>query len=156
MNRRLVRLRMALKEKELDAILISTEENRRYISGFRGSTGYLLVSQDAAVLATDFRYIEQAGRQAPDFQVERIVGGFTWLPKLASVLQVGRIGFESQHMSYSAYMGIKNDIDSVGTLLKPEMIPTTGIVRSFSSSSIIRRPRLRWQKTRSRPTSFLP
>ncbi len=47
-------------EKELDAILISAPENRRYLSGFTGSAGYLMVSKDRAVLVTDSRYTEQA------------------------------------------------------------------------------------------------
>ena len=90
MNKRLENLREALQEKELDAILISTEENRRYVSGFSGSAGYLLVSQNDAVLATDFRYVEQAGRQSPDFRVERIAGGHAWLPKLTSEMGMDR------------------------------------------------------------------
>ena len=61
MNYRLAKLREKLEEKELDAILISTAQNRRYISGFSGSAGYLVVSRDDAILATDFRYTEQAG-----------------------------------------------------------------------------------------------
>ena len=54
---------------------VSSPENRRYLSGFAGSAGYLLISRDAAVLATDFRYTEQAELQAPDFRVDRISGG---------------------------------------------------------------------------------
>ena len=52
-NDRLGRLRDALKENELDAILVSSAENRRYLSGFTGSAGYLFISPAQAVLATD-------------------------------------------------------------------------------------------------------
>ena len=53
---RLEKLRGILAEKGLDAILISQPENRRYLSGFTGSAGWLLISAERSVLATDFRY----------------------------------------------------------------------------------------------------
>ena len=131
MNKRLEKLREALQEKELDAILISTEENRRYMSGFSGSAGYLLVSQDDAVLATDFRYVEQAGRQSPDFRVERIASGLAWFPKLASELGVTRVGFESQQMTYSTHTAFQKAIEDAEGSEKPEMVSTAGIVEKL-------------------------
>ena len=65
MTHRLERLRKRLGEEGLDAILISQGENRRYLSGFTGSAGFILISQQSAILATDFRYVEQAKSQAP-------------------------------------------------------------------------------------------
>ena len=88
MNNRLERLRTKLSENDLDAIFVSSPENRRYLSGFSGSAGFLIISKDAAVLATDFRYVEQAGQQSPDFRVHRISGGMTWLPELFSELGI--------------------------------------------------------------------
>ena len=67
MKARLERLREKFGTLELDAFFVSSPENRRYLSGFVGSAGYLVISREAAVLATDFRYTEQAGLQAPDF-----------------------------------------------------------------------------------------
>ncbi|NOQ43842.1 MAG: Xaa-Pro dipeptidase, partial [Dehalococcoidia bacterium] len=63
MTHRLERLRQRLfveGEEGLDAILISRGENLRYLSGFTGSAGFLLISETNSILATDFRYIEQA------------------------------------------------------------------------------------------------
>ena len=98
---RLDKLRKAIAEQELDAMLVSSPENRRYLSGFTGSAGYLLISQTDAVLATDFRYVEQAGRQAPQFKVERVTRGLGWFVKLASELGVSKVGFESQDVTVS-------------------------------------------------------
>jgi len=83
MFHRVEELRLRLKDSGLDAILISQPENRRYLSGFIGTAGHLMVSQDKAILATDFRYTEQAMRQAPNFEVRRTEGDITkWLPQL--------------------------------------------------------------------------
>ncbi|MCL0075885.1 aminopeptidase P family N-terminal domain-containing protein, partial [Dehalococcoidia bacterium] len=61
---------------EMDVILISQATNRRYLSGFTGSAGFLFISRKDAVLAVDFRYVEQARAQSPDFEVVKIKGEF--------------------------------------------------------------------------------
>ncbi|MBI5956322.1 MAG: aminopeptidase P family N-terminal domain-containing protein, partial [Chloroflexi bacterium] len=42
LNERLSKLRDKMRDRELDAFLVSQPENRRYLSGFTGSAGYLL------------------------------------------------------------------------------------------------------------------
>jgi Xaa-Pro aminopeptidase len=64
---RLTAVRAKLSEWQVEGILISSPENRRWLSGFTGSSGYLLVTAVHALLATDFRYYEQAEQQAPAF-----------------------------------------------------------------------------------------
>ena len=130
-NTRVEKLRSHLREKDIDAILVSSPENRRYLSGFTGSAGYLLISEDDAVLATDFRYVEQAGRQAPDFRVERISGALGWFPELASKLAVERVGFESQAMTVAALSSFKRAIDDADGSVGPELVPVAGTVEKL-------------------------
>lgn len=107
MNARIQKLRARLAEMGLDAILISQAENRRYLSGFTGSAGYLLVSPDRAIVTTDFRYLEQAGLEAPDYQIMRITGEPPkWFPDLAATLGCQKIGFESTDISYALYQAL--------------------------------------------------
>ena len=97
---RLTRLRQSLAEKEVDALLISQPENRRYLSGFTGSAGWLLVTAGRAMLATDFRYYDQVGREAPDWELARITDNIQkLLPDLFASAGVRRLGFESQHVT---------------------------------------------------------
>ena len=104
MNNRLEKLRHNLDQNRLDAIIISQAENRRYFSGFTGSAGFLLVTEKSAILATDFRYIEQAQGQAPDFEIFRSEGELgKWFTDLISSLGVKRIGFEASDISFAAY-----------------------------------------------------
>jgi len=97
---RLAQLRHKLTEEELDAIVITQPQNRRYLSGFTGSDGALIVTAEAAYLATDFRYYEQAQRQAPEFTLVKIEDKFP--PRLAELMaEIGarRVGFESTHVT---------------------------------------------------------
>jgi Xaa-Pro aminopeptidase len=96
---RLGALRARFADKAIDGILISEASNRRYLSGFVGTAGFLLITPKDAVLATDFRYVEQAASQAPGFRVERIRAGSEWLPRLATELGVRRLGFEADNVT---------------------------------------------------------
>ena len=64
-------LRKRLIKENNEAVLVSSEENQRYVSGFHYSDGYILVCKDTAYLLADFRYIEaaRAGVSGEDFEV---------------------------------------------------------------------------------------
>ncbi len=115
----------------LDAILISSPENRRYMSGFTGSAGWLLISRDDATLATDFRYVEQAGKQAPDFRIHRTAPGLGWFPEWTAEHNVKRIGFESDDVTISLHNAFRKAADESETTNHPELIPTSGIVEQL-------------------------
>ncbi len=55
--------------KGCDGILITSEENRRYFTGFHASNGLLFVTKDDAVFFTDSRYIEAAQNQIKNCRV---------------------------------------------------------------------------------------
>ena len=57
-------LRRRLVVEELDALLVLHPPNIRYLTGFTGSAGLLLVFAERTVLLTDFRYAEQAPQEA--------------------------------------------------------------------------------------------
>ncbi|MFQ6058004.1 MAG: M24 family metallopeptidase [Anaerolineae bacterium] len=106
MKVRLDKLRQKLVEEELDAILITQPENRRYLSGFTGSAGVLLISAEQAILATDFRYYEQAAREAPYFQLAKIKSEEKFvdiLPHLVAQVGARQVGFESAHLTFDQY-----------------------------------------------------
>jgi Xaa-Pro aminopeptidase len=77
-------------------------------------------------LATDFRYIEQAQGQAPEFEVVRAEGEpQKWFPKLISSLGVKRLGFEANDMSFAAYRKL------AATEVEKELVPTEDLVESL-------------------------
>ena len=127
---RLNRLRSTLSEKELDAILISTPENRQYLSGFVGTAGWLLITHESAILATDFRYTEQATNQAPNFEVLQ-VAGWKWLVEQLEKIGPARVGFESQHVTMAAYRRIVSAIKDMDEDKRPTMVATSNLVENI-------------------------
>jgi len=130
MNSRLQKLRARFAEKEIDAVFITQSENRRYLSGFDGSAGYLLITRKKAVLATDFRYTEQAGREAPDFEVLRIIGKIAdWFPGLVRDAGIKRLGFESEDITYNFHRQLIEALDK--NKVPIEFVPVSGLVESL-------------------------
>ena len=119
---RIDRLRAKMAEKGLDAFLVTSPENRHYLSGFRGTAGWLWVTQNDALLATDFRYTEQAGFQAPDYRIVRVGMGLDWLVEAASESGAARIGFEQEGMTVGFYNAVRAALK--GKRPKRELAPT--------------------------------
>ncbi|NLM52532.1 MAG: aminopeptidase P family protein [Firmicutes bacterium] len=101
---RLNALRQKLQEKNLAAALITDPVNVAYLSGFTGTAGFLVVTEKAAALFTDFRYLEQAQAQAPAFEIIDVAGK-QW-EKVNAFLtdhQVQTIAVEKDHLTVHTY-----------------------------------------------------
>ncbi len=130
--KRLQKLQTLITEKVLDGFLLCQPENIRYISGFTGSSGWLLISRQRAILATDFRYVEQAKAESPDFDIFQTKGEpQDWLPELVSELRWHKLGFEANSISYETYQRLSDTIRS--KQIKLELVPLARIVEQFRS-----------------------
>jgi Xaa-Pro aminopeptidase len=94
------RLVELLAERELDSLLVTNLVNVRYLTGFTGTNAACVVTPDERLFFTDFRYVEQAREQVPDF--ERLRVGPDMLEEVAKRLR-GRAGFEDEHLSFAAH-----------------------------------------------------
>ena len=112
----------------MDAFLVSDPLNRLYLSGFTGSSGYLMVTQTDAVLVTDFRYVEQAANESPSYKVHRTRSGVPWLPEAAGYLGVRRLGFEADHVSVAAHTRFTASLEDSDDSSDVHLEPTSGVV----------------------------
>jgi len=104
MNGRLNKVRRVLKEQQLDAYLVTKPENRMYLSGFSGSSGMLYITATQALLLTDFRYVEQAGDQAPLFEVvQYATPAIDTLNRVIMSSSAKRVGFEGNHLTVQQF-----------------------------------------------------
>lgn len=123
---RLTRLREAMGTKGLEAMFITSAVNRRYMTGFTGSSGYVLITQNRAVLMTDFRYMTQAPQQAVDFEVIEHGAKLTdTLKQLLSDMKISRLGFEQDHVAFATYTGYQSQLESI------ELVPVSGLIEDL-------------------------
>ena len=64
------RLVRSLKSADVDALLVSSETNVRYLTGFTGDSSWLYISRLNAVLISDSRYTTQISSECPALDVE--------------------------------------------------------------------------------------
>ncbi len=129
-SRRLNNLRSAFAGHEIDGLFVTQADNRYYMSGFNGSAGYLLITERKAVLATDFRYTEQAVSEAPDFEILRIANNIAeWFPSLVREGRVTRLGFDGSDVSYQLYQTLSGALEKKG--LSVELVPVSGIIETL-------------------------
>lgn len=119
---RLAAVRQALRDRELDGLLVCSPENRRYLSGFSArdyliteSSGFLLLHQEAAYLLTDFRYREWAAAEAPLFTIRIYDQGLgRLLAELLPELGIKRLGFEAAYLSYASWQKLAQTVAERG------------------------------------------
>lgn len=127
-NQRVSKLREALASLNIDAVLITNPVNRKYVSGFTGTAGYVVVTAERAYLFTDFRYVTQANEQAHGFDIVE----HDSVKPLASIRDVlgsaglNKLGFEQHDVSYGAYQKYVSELGSDITL-----VPTEGVVEKL-------------------------
>lgn len=101
---RAAQIQKILKEHELDGILITTYENRRYVSGFTGSDGIILITQNDAVLFVDGRYTLQAQLETQKFAVTE----FKANPyKLLKDFKISNLCIEDKKLPLADYKSLK-------------------------------------------------
>ncbi|MGZ7443878.1 M24 family metallopeptidase [Paenibacillus sp. TH7-28] len=123
---RVVRLREAMKLQNIEAVLITGEVNRRYLTGFTGSSGYVLVTLDKAWLLTDFRYLTQAAEQAPGFEI--VDHGASVTGTIKSLLDqenLERLGFEEEHVVFSVYRTYERELKPIA------LVPVSGLIEGL-------------------------
>lgn len=127
---RIRQLRNLLTQRDLPSLLVSAPINRRYLSGFTASYGWLLITDTEAFVLTDSRYLIQAGREAPSFASRQIINPGKTLPEV--VLELGRdlaldrLAFEAGHTTVADYDRLVAGLGDVVALL-----PTEGLVEEL-------------------------
>lgn len=109
--RRLHALRRKMESLALDAVLITVPENRYYLSGFEAedmnlteSSGQLLIGLERQAVLTDFRYEEQAAREAPGYELVVYREGWTQvLPDVFRSFRIRRLGVEAHHLTMERF-----------------------------------------------------
>jgi Xaa-Pro aminopeptidase len=103
------RLRERMARADVPALLVTHLPDVRYLCGFSGSNGALLVMPDLVALATDGRYRTQAAQQAPDVQLLVTRSLATELLGLAATRNVGRVGFDPHTVTVATHQAASRD-----------------------------------------------
>ena len=116
----------------VDALVVTTPANIRWLTGFTGSAGIVLVTDDDIMLITDGRYTEQAAEQlARSGSGARLEISSTGQAEIAArfVGDRRRIGLEADHVTWSAQRRYGDQ-----WFARSELVPTSGLIERLRRS----------------------
>lgn len=112
MREQVLKLRKILKEMDIEAFMGSSIYSRRYLSGFAGPSGYVIVTQELNDLATDFCHFEQVLLEAPEFDLVKIGNDYTIIDYIREK-GFKRVAFEEKIMTAGTYLNMKEKLPEV-------------------------------------------
>jgi len=159
---RIEALRRKIRRSKVDCMYVSALPNIRYLTGFRGSAGALLVTPDNAVLFVDGRYKTQAAQQTDGVEVVVFEHGAEHglLADLAR-RRIRRLGFERNRVSHAAWemlrarrrelIGIEGVVERLRAVKDAdeiEAIASSCALNAEAAERTLRRARPSWTETR--------
>lgn len=108
----------------IDGLLITKAENRRYLTGFTGTAGVVLITKSEAAFLTDFRYARQAQDQVEGYEVNIHRQSQSLLDNVVEHIQnmnITRLGFEAEDVHYNLYSALAEKA-------KVKLVPTNKAV----------------------------
>ncbi|MGC7873522.1 M24 family metallopeptidase [Desulfosporosinus sp. SYSU MS00001] len=134
---RLERMRQQMQEENIDTYVVLRPENGRYLSGFTGGEATLVITLERSFLLTDFRYIEQAKEQSPDFEIVKT--GHEHFSAMGDMgLQSKRVGFEGDFITYTDYEKLRQSFAQSELLSLPSLINNLRSVKDDQEIPLIR------------------
>lgn len=135
------RIAARMEQEGLPALLTWTAENRRYLTGFTGSAGYVLFTPQETVLLVDGRYTVQARTEARGATVVDFGTGPGWLAGLCEqVKRLGltKIGFEDDAVSVKSYSVLREALPDVSWAPASRLVEGVRHIKEATEIAVMR------------------
>jgi Xaa-Pro aminopeptidase len=134
---RISRLQELMADRQIDTVMILTNENRTYLSGFTGedsqfdeSSGALFIHPGKFLFATDSRFTEQVKNEAPDYEIYCYKKGLAKeFDQIIKNFNIHRLGFESKRISQFQYDAICEQIQDKNIHI--DLVPVDDMLGNF-------------------------
>ena len=140
LNRR-ERLRQKLRANDLDAILISSETNVSYLTGFSGDSSVLLVGRDRDVILSDGRFTTQLEQECPGIEA-RIRGTSQTMNQAVveavGLLEIRRLGFEAVALSVADYELMRGSMPTVEMMATSDQVENLRQIKDEAEVAAVR------------------
>ena len=129
------KLQSALTTAQADAFLIVNGVNRRYLTGFTSSAGWLLVTRNGAELLVDSRYIEAARAQAKNCTVRTFTKMFDTLRERMTAHGVKTVMVEQSYTTLAAWANLKEKLEGFTLLDSDALDKAIGALRQIKTEA---------------------
>src|SRR3989344_4036116 len=142
LKQRVSEVKKRLKERNLDALLVSSATNRFYLTSWQGDaeSGYVIVTRKENFIVTDARYTEHATKETNGFEVVETNEGIgPTLVDLFGKNRLKRVGYESHDLSVFSYQRIKKFTKGAKLVPAAHLIEEIRAVKSDAEVSILKK-----------------
>tara|TARA_Y100001970_G_C14074440_1_gene771196 strand:+ start:77 stop:1147 length:1071 start_codon:yes stop_codon:yes gene_type:complete len=130
---RINKLREEFSDYGIDGIYITNITNVRYLTGFTGSAGSVLIMAEKSHFFTDGRYTEQVKDQVKNSQIH-ITGSahINEIQKQGLLNKDCSIGFESSHITYSSFLMLKKSFSHIKWIETSDIVELIAAIKDQS------------------------
>ncbi len=139
MIERIERVRERVAQFGLDAILISSQTNIRYLFNFTGSNAIALIASDLCILITDRRYADQAPLEVSNAEI--VIARtdlFSELKKITEIRPGLKLGVEATHLRLNEYHKLKKLLPKVKLMASERIVENIASIKDEDEISNIR------------------
>lgn len=129
--------RRCLRKLEADLLIVSNLSNIRYLCGFTGSEGTLILSQDDGWFLTDSRYTSQAKGEVTGAQVIEFSSRMESLVKILTDHNAARVAFEAGHTSVAAYQELSRRLSGVELVAADQELSTLRVIKDADELALL-------------------
>ncbi|MCG8603934.1 Xaa-Pro peptidase family protein [bacterium] len=139
MHQRIDKLRKRIEELKLDAFLVTSLVNIRYLFGFTGSNAIALITSDLSFFVTDRRYVTQSQQEVQQAEIliaqRDLIGE---LKKTNVPLLRGKLGFEALNLTVKNYTEIKKAFPDTKLIAAERVVESIASVKDSSEIENVR------------------
>jgi Xaa-Pro aminopeptidase len=116
LNERISSARDYLDQSDVEALIFLGLPNIRYLSGFTGSDGMLVLTREKVWLLTDSRYTTQASQETAGLEIVEYKVKKDGLAALLASVSIKKVGFEAEHATFSFFQALCEALSGVDLL----------------------------------------
>ena len=129
-HNRLDRLMARVAEAGADAVLITNLSNVSYLTGFSGSSGFVLATPGRAWFMTDSRYETQSAEEVSGYDV--VIQSGKWTQEVASLVRdagIRKLMFEGRHVSVETHEALSKGLEGVELLASRDAVERLRMIK---------------------------
>ncbi|MFH1776204.1 MAG: aminopeptidase P family protein [Candidatus Omnitrophota bacterium] len=137
---RIKKLKQILSQKNLSAFLVASEQNVFYLSGFRGSDSFILITPKKNFFVTDARYVLQAQKLKKDYEIiqyqKSLIQTFC---KILNEEKAKNLGIASKNINLDLFLTLKKTLTGIKLCIMEPIVEQLRVLKNQAEVALIKK-----------------
>jgi len=132
-------LQRFLKKNKVSAFLITNLTNIRYLSGFTGTTAFMIVTGKDSLFLTDFRYTTQAKKQVHSSKIFEIKSMLKGISDACKSLRIKNLAVESTNLQLAHFNNLRKELSGINLISSAGIVEKLRLVKDEKELKLIKK-----------------